>query len=656
MEIDFENLEDILFNNIRYFKLYNEKRRLDILETLPITKSVLFICLPYLLHTNHEGLPGYIPSNAVPFGIYNFNIRKDERDEIQSVLFSSSPSDLFFKPFVGKPAIESLTLMGSIGSVAHTRKSDFDYWIIIDSENLPSHLDINLLTQKADLLVDWAYKTYKVFVSLFIVDKKDAQKNIFGHADSESCGSALGKLLKEEFYRTMFLVKGKVPLWWICPAGISDSQYLYVKDKIKDLTRIFNEDLIDIGHINNIPVEEFFGAFLWQMNKAMEEPDKSIIKMGLLEKYITEAGKVEPLSITLKRKVLSQQGVAEGIDPYFLLVDEVLNFYRKSSRDYAVALLQRAFYLKMGVKITYSEVLGHVKLGRRQIAAEMIRNWGWNRDEIELMNSFENWEFNRIIAFGNQIIEFMGESYKKISAIHKEMGSPSLISDMDLTVLGGKIFSLYQPGPRKIARLKTFYENNLAQLRLTIHYIEKKNKKNVWELYTGSVSKDDIVIGRVVDKRIYSSEHIVDILIWAYHNKIYTFNSSINLIPSKSYVGLVDILDLLKQFNDFFPSVNISDLGPEIFLSTPELEKLLLIINFEESKWTKKLKQIDLIYNNNRGELFHESYNPNDGLKRSIEIIKTHNLLKQKGKLRIFIPKDMPHDSIKKEIISNFRR
>jgi len=272
------------------------------------------------------------------------------------------------------------------------------------------------------------------------------------------------------------------------------------------------------------------------------------------------------------------------------------------------------------------------------------------------MNSFENWEFNRIIAFGNQIIEFMGESYKNISAIHKEMGSPSLISDMDLTVLGGKIFSFYQPGPQKIVRLKTFYENNLAQSRLTIHYLEKKNKKNIWELYTGSVSKNDIIIGKVVDKRIHSSEHIVDILIWVYYNKIYNLNSSINLIPSKSYVGLSDILDLFKQFNESFPSVNISDLGPEIFLSTPELDNLLLIINFEESKWTKDLQKIDLIYNNNRGELFHESYNTQDGLNRSIEIIKTHNLLKKKGKLRIFIPKDMPQDSIKKEIITNFRK
>ncbi|MFQ5560300.1 MAG: hypothetical protein ACE5FU_06935, partial [Nitrospinota bacterium] len=51
----------------------------------------------------------------------------------------------------------------------------------------------------------------------------------FGGSNKESVGSSLGKVLKEEFYRTMILVCGKRTLWWIMPPGVSDQEYLELK-------------------------------------------------------------------------------------------------------------------------------------------------------------------------------------------------------------------------------------------------------------------------------------------------------------------------------------------------------------------------------------------------------------------------------------------
>ena len=46
--------------------------------------------------------------------------------------------------------------------------------------------------------------------------------NDFGGSeeDVDSSGSAQGKLLKEEFYRTAVFIAGHVPLWWVVPVGV----------------------------------------------------------------------------------------------------------------------------------------------------------------------------------------------------------------------------------------------------------------------------------------------------------------------------------------------------------------------------------------------------------------------------------------------------
>jgi hypothetical protein len=49
------------------------------------------------------------------------------------------------------------------------------------------------------------------------MDLQDIRTNNFGSVSQEGSGTALKSILKEEFYRTMTLIEGRVPLWWIVP-------------------------------------------------------------------------------------------------------------------------------------------------------------------------------------------------------------------------------------------------------------------------------------------------------------------------------------------------------------------------------------------------------------------------------------------------------
>ena len=63
----------------------------------------------------------------------------------------------------------------------------------------------------------WALVRFKIHVTFFLMDIFKARDNDFGGSTHESSGSAMARLLKEEFYRTMIHVAGRLPLWTALP-------------------------------------------------------------------------------------------------------------------------------------------------------------------------------------------------------------------------------------------------------------------------------------------------------------------------------------------------------------------------------------------------------------------------------------------------------
>ena len=114
------------------------------------------------------------------------------------------------------PFIHTVLLMGSTGSMAQSQKSDLDFTLLVDKHSVsPERLE--LFDRKLQAIEEWTWKTFNLEIHFFNNDILDVKNNIFGESDSESTGSALAKLLKEEMYRTAVITGGKFPFWWIVP-------------------------------------------------------------------------------------------------------------------------------------------------------------------------------------------------------------------------------------------------------------------------------------------------------------------------------------------------------------------------------------------------------------------------------------------------------
>ena len=184
------------------------------------------------------------------------------------------------------PVIHTALLMGSLGSIAQSKKSDLDYTLLVDKNSFTEN-SLKLFQKKLNLIETWTWDNYHLETHFFINDHNEVRNNIFGESDSESTGSALAKLLKEEMYRTMIIVTGKIPFWLIAPVECDDQRYSELYKMINaNKTLLKKEEFIDMGNVDDISNGEFFGASIWALIKSFKSPFKTLMKMGILEDYM----------------------------------------------------------------------------------------------------------------------------------------------------------------------------------------------------------------------------------------------------------------------------------------------------------------------------------------------------------------------------------
>ena len=188
------------------FLTYSEQRRRCAYALSPQTAPVAFEIVPALLSLNEPNLPGFVPQGETACGVYGIGSSQHLKKIIDTYFTETQNIRCSFQRYlINRPVIESLFLMGSIGTIAQNGASDFDFWVCIDASRV-NDADIDRLHLKADKIAGWCQEKFDMEVHFFIMDIEDIREDNFGKVDEESAGSSQKKFLKEEFYRTLLLV------------------------------------------------------------------------------------------------------------------------------------------------------------------------------------------------------------------------------------------------------------------------------------------------------------------------------------------------------------------------------------------------------------------------------------------------------------------
>ncbi|MEK6712036.1 MAG: class I adenylate cyclase [Nitrospinota bacterium] len=617
----------------RGFSAFNKRKIATILSKLRDLDQDIFRMLPFLVHLNVEGLPGYVAEAGRQHGgIADCQVDPDTFRLLQRHFPDAKLSPQTIRPPKAKDRIiHSLASMGSLATIAQTAKSDFDIWVCAHKSEFPPEA-LEALAFKLKEIEEWAERKNRFETHFFITDITEARNNHFGASDSESAGSALGKLLKEEFFRTHTVLAGYPPLWTIMPPQVTDEDYGRLRELAKKDFQIDVRRFIDLGPAQRVTMEEAFGAALWQLNKALGSPFKSAMKMSLIEDYMDPESDPMLLCDRLKQAISEAAGkpTRRGdvdslgadclldahpkrfeLDGYLLMFQRILAYYRKKGKGDLEEILRKCFYLKAGDRIAGINDPNRSKSAKKDMLAILVEGWGWENEQILHLNRFKEWSFDQCVTLGKQVNGFIIDSYKRLS----QSGATSQvrINPTDLTVLGRKLFTFYSKKDNKIDFLPRIFDDSLHQEHLTFSYVAGgPGTEPLWRVHRDQISPAGMAEPATAAKALRQTRNLASLLGWLVINEIWGRSTHVSLASKDSPVTVADLQDLLGGILDFFPHINVGHLSNQQLLNEAKMEKVFAVLNLAENKLSERVTRLHLLYETTWGEVFCEAHNQSD--------------------------------------------
>lgn len=521
--------------------------------------------LPLLFHINHPELPGYV-SEGTAAGISQYSPGHSALQAIKNFF----PKISLERRARHQMDIYSLFCMGSSGTIAYTRKSDFDIWVVhapnLDEQNIAE------LTEKARCIENWAMQL-RLEVHFFIMDAEDFREGKHDSLSSESSGSAQHYLLLDEFYRSSLLLAGRYPIWWLVPPEEEGNYDDYIDGLLKK-RMVDEQDIVDLGGLSNIPADEFFGAAVWQLYKGISSPFKSVLKLLLMEVYASEYPQIELLSLWFKRTVYNGNRNFTDIDPYLIMYRKVETYLCTRMDSERLDLYRKCFYFKINVRL--SQKLRRVNMDwRREHMMEMVKDWGWDEKKLELLDQRDEWRITHVLTERRLLIDTFTSCYRFLSKFARQHTEVSRLSQAELNMLGRKLYAAFERKSGKIDIINRGIAPNIVEHELSFYHARKKDAPDSWLLYQGKIETD----GTQNQKPLKRTESIIELLVWCHFNKIIGPATALSLHSPERNMTVAELKDIYDSLERLFPGGKIPSTDFEDLSQPARINTACLFIN-----------------------------------------------------------------------------
>lgn len=574
-----------LGGNVRAWLDFNRARLAWLYQALRPRDRITFSAIPFLLHVNVPGLPGHVASERAPRGVAELELNPTIRQAVDALF----PSRTGGGAAAGPPVVRSVLVMGSVGTIGQTGASDVDYWIVVDEAALGPGQREQLLA-KLDGIEAWA-RQRGLEAHFFLVDVERARRDDFGgtDADPDSSGSAQGKLLKEEFYRTAVYLAGELPLWWVAPVGVDAAGYARLALAVQQAALPAGLGFVDLGFVGDIDPGEFFGAALWQINKSLRSPFKSLLKMALLARYL-DAARPELLCEQLKARVFQGERAPQFTDPYVLLFDAISEYFAGKGDWDAFRLVQKCFYLKVGLKLSRANEDRSRFMRRFRVMRAYIARWGWDRALLADLDSLEVWSAEKVDAFGQEIRELMLGLYRQL--VERARTATVRINENDLTILGRRLFACFGREPGKVRHLFTYFlREPRSEDRLVVMETALGDDAR-WQIHR-HVAPERLV---GLEAPMWSGATLTEAAAWLTFNGLFHKGTVVGLVPRRSARTTTELRQLLERFHGLFECPDPFEIPPPTFLAQRRVRRVALVVNFEAAAAQRAAADDELVY------------------------------------------------------------
>lgn len=558
------------------FLTLNQQRYERTCNALSERQQQFLKILPLLFHINHPMLPGYI-SHTIPCGVFAYKPGKEELRIAKGIARSFHYArDLQ----ITETAIDALFVMGSIGTIAHSDTSDLDIWIC--HSTLLSTAAQQALDQKCALISRWAAQQIHLEIHCFLMrsDKfSDYQRR---GLSSEASGSAQHYLLLDEFYRTALWLAGKVPLWWFVPAA-QEANYDEYTQTLLGKRFVKANEVVDFGGLPVIPPNEFVGAGIWQLYKAIESPYKSVLKLLLLEVYASSSHSTtaefpvtngEPLALSFKRAVYADQPNADTLDPYMMVYQRIEEYLQTRGQVQRLDLMRRCFYFKVNKPLSRTNRSASTSW-QRTLLEGLVNRWQWSAQDLHVLDNRAAWKAPHVIAERTLLVNELSHSYQLLMELNQQLALNAAISSDELIVLGRKLHAAFERKAGKIEWINPGISRDLSESALCF-IREQREAGESWQVLQGS--QHEVALQQVDHIPIKRARSLVELLLWCHANGILVATTKVDILGKNFLLANVQKQQLLQALAQWLP-VPLAHIEHESFAAAAQISRMVFFFN-----------------------------------------------------------------------------
>ncbi|PCK09749.1 MAG: adenylate cyclase [Alteromonadaceae bacterium] len=551
------------------FLSINANRLERMRNALSERKRIFLDLLPLLFHTNHAMMPGFVSLNT-PYGVSNYQPDKTELSLAKTLALSFTPSKL--TPAKQQASIYGVYVMGSVGSIAQSERSDLDIWVC-HAPDLPAEA-LNELNTKCLRLTKWA-ESLRLEAHLFPMNHQAFKEGQLCALDEESSGNTQRYLLLDEFYRTAIFLCGRTPLWWLVPCN-EEVNYQQYADALIQKRFVPEKDVLDFGGIPEIPSSEFISAGIWQLYKAIESPYKSTLKLLLLEAYVNDYPNIRPLALVFKQQVYEDQNDLNLIDGYVMIFRCIERYLIEKQDPQRLELARRCFYFKVNKPL--SKTAKGRKASWQHVLLESITGeWGWSKDYISFLDSRSQWKAPYVEEERRHLVRELNHSYRFLLNFASDLGVKKSLAPEELTILGRKLQAAFERSPGKVEWINPGISKDLSEASINIERTISPDGNASW-----SAAVTDKTENHSGTKQIKSSPSLSELLLWCYFNGIIDKTTQLN-VKGDVTASIYQLKMLLTIFRTWLPEPH-TQLAHKNFEQSAYIESTLILVNAEPNE------------------------------------------------------------------------
>lgn len=560
---------------------YTERRRAFAIQTMSPLARQTFELVPLLLHFNHPLLPGFI-AEETPCGISVFSPEALQLNML----------DQFFGCHPDNPQqthIWGLYSMGSTASMGQSSESDLDIWVCHGDQLTIAQRA--LLQNKCSAISDWAAKR-NVELNFFLVEENQFKGGAISELSADNCGSAQHLLLLDEFYRTALRIAGKYLVWYAVPADLPIPYDEFVRQQQEN--GVFDEEhWLDLGGLDKIPAEEYFGSGLWQLYKGIDSPYKAALKLVLMESYSADYPHTRLLACEAKARFQNSDQFDHHIDPYFMMLQRVTEYLTRIHDEKRLDLVRRCFYLKNNESFSLPNLLGHHDWPR-QVMKKLVRQWQWDDDRLRYLNKRQIWGVVEVKAVYNELLDALMLSYRNLIHFARLNDISESINAEDIGILSRKLYAAFESLPGKVTLINPQISPNMAELDLSfVQVIAGSANAKGWYLYRKPLNRR-MMVG---EKVLGHSPYISKLVAWGYFNQLLVSDTQLHLKRKTGHLSESKLYEFTDDLRHAFP-VQVPP-ASNLALTRPcEINHLGIFLNLEHdptADWAGQVIEFDAV-------------------------------------------------------------